>query len=129
MKEITIPEKTIKKYNIKLLVLFGSTGTDFERKDSDLDLGYLCRDMLDRDNELSLLQDLMAYYRYSCIDLVNLRKATPGLKLEIARNGRLLFGAEEDFLDFQLYAARVFADTKFLRRARKSCLEERMGKL
>lgn len=127
MKKITIPEQIIKKYRIKLLVLFGSTGTDFEREDSDLDLGYLTGEGLAVDKQLALLHDLTTFYRCSGIDLVNLRQATPGLKLAIAHNGRVLFGTEEDFLDFQLYAARVFADTKYLRLARELCLEERVG--
>lgn len=57
MKKITLPEKIIKKYKIKLLVLFGSTGTDFEREDSDLYLGYLSGEGLAVDKQLALLHD------------------------------------------------------------------------
>ena len=53
-----IPYQIINKYNIKLLILFGSTGTKFERKDSDLDLAFLSENMLTEEEEYNMLSDL-----------------------------------------------------------------------
>ena len=123
------PLKIITKYNIKLLVVFGSFGTEYMTKDSDLDLGYLSEELLSQEQELQLLQDLIKFYQRSNIDLVNLRKATPGLKFEIARKGRVIFEQKEEFLEFQLYASHVFADTKHLREMRKEVLDSKIEQL
>ncbi|MDY6820548.1 MAG: nucleotidyltransferase domain-containing protein [Deferribacterota bacterium] len=121
-----IAEEIINKYGITLLVVFGSFAEGTTHKDSDLDLGYMSSNLLTKETELSLLGDLIKYYKRSNIDLVNLKKATPTLKLEVACKGRLIYGTEEDFLRFQLYAAAHYADTKFLRQERENYLKSRM---
>lgn len=124
---LKIPEDVIKKYEIKLLVVFGSYNTSFENENSDLDIGFLTEKMLSYDEEATLLDDLIQTYRRADIDLVNLRKATPGLKLEVAREGRVIFEIEGEFEKFQLYAARIYADTRFLRKKREEVLNERIA--
>lgn len=127
-KEV-IPIDIIKKYKIKLLVLFGSYADKSNKPDSDLDLAYTSEGLLKKEEELSLLQDLVSFYQKGDLDLVDLKKASPTLKLEIANKGKLLYGSEEDFLNFQLYAASRFADSKFLRIERENYLKERLSKL
>ncbi len=121
-----IPVDVINKYNLKLLVVFGSAGTQFEHPESDLDLGFLSKKALSIEEEQNLLQELMVFYRRGNIDLVNLVKADPVLKMEIARNGRLLYEEDDTFLNFQLYSSRIYADTRHLRSERELVLEERM---
>ncbi|MGM0472118.1 MAG: type VII toxin-antitoxin system MntA family adenylyltransferase antitoxin [Bacillota bacterium] len=127
--ELKVPQKIIDKYNLKLLVLFGSTDTEYMTKNSDLDLGYLSEELLDQESESNLLQELIRFYQRIDIDLVNLRKATPSLKFEVAKKGRVIFQLEGEFLKFQLYAARVFADTKHLRKLRKEVLDNKINAL
>ncbi|MCK8828588.1 nucleotidyltransferase domain-containing protein [Natroniella acetigena] len=127
--ELKQPTEIIAKYNIKLLVVFGSYGTRFMTEKSDLDLAYLSKDLLTKDQELQLLHNLINFYQYGNIDLVNLKKATPALKFEVAKKGRVLFEREDDFLQFQLYASRVFADTKHLREMREEVLNEKIKNL
>lgn len=119
-----ISEKIINKYGITLLIVFGSFAEGTTHKDSDFDLAYMSRDLLTKETELILLEDLIKYYRKGDID--NLKKATPPLKLEVASKGKLIYGTEEDFLKFQLYAVACYADTKFLRQEREDYLRERM---
>ncbi|MTI59551.1 MAG: nucleotidyltransferase domain-containing protein [Firmicutes bacterium] len=125
----SISEEIINKYGITLLIVFGSFAEGTTHKDSDLDLGYMSRDLLTKETELTLLEDLIKHYKNGDIDLVNLKKAVPPLKLEIASKGKLIYGTEEDFLKFQLYAAARYADTKFLRQKREGYLRERMKKI
>ena len=124
-----IPEDIIKKYNIKLLILFGSTGTRYEREDSDLDLAFLTENILKGDKEFDLLSELIVFYKRDDIDLINLYKVEPGLKFAVSRKGRVIYQKNNAFTDFQLYAARMYADTKYLREEREKTLKERVAKL
>lgn len=124
-----IPSEIIEKYGINLLVLFGSYADGTNRQDSDLDLAFLSKEILSLDKEYTLLEEMVGYYRKGNLDLINLRKATPALKLEVANKGKLLYGTEEDFLNFQLYAARYYADTKYLRLEREKYLKMRLSEL
>ncbi|MFW5995800.1 MAG: type VII toxin-antitoxin system MntA family adenylyltransferase antitoxin [Halanaerobiaceae bacterium] len=124
-----VPDKIIKKYDIKLLILFGSSGTEYEREDSDLDLAYLPEELLNEREESGLYQELIEFYSRDDIDLVNLYKAEPGLKLSISRQGRVIFEKNNAFAEFQLYAAGIYADTKFLRKMRERELKERVSQL
>jgi hypothetical protein len=60
------------------------------------------------------------------IDLVNLTKAKPILKVEIAKKGNLLYGSKEKFEKFSIYAAGIYADTQFLYNDRKNTLEKKI---
>ena len=127
--DVKVPHEIINKYKIKLFILFGSTGSKFERENSDLDLAFLTENLISREKEYNLLEELMHFYKRSDIDLINLRKADPLLKSKVSREGKVLFEKEGEFSNFQLYAARVYADTKFLRRERQKFLEERVNKI
>ena len=124
-----ISSEIIDKYGINLLVVFGSTGTVHQKNDSDLDLAFLTDELLSIDEEDQLLSDLICFYKRDDIDLINLYKAEPGLKLSISREGRVIYEEQGAFNNFQLYAARIFADTKYLRKMRKEVLQEKVAKL
>ncbi len=127
-KLLDVPLQIIKNYKIKLLVVFGSCGSKYEKEDSDLDLAFLPSEIIGQEKEFKLLNELMSFYNRGNIDLVNLYKANPGLKYEIARTGRLLYEDKGELLSFQLYAAARYADTKYLREDRRRCLEEKLKK-
>ncbi len=95
-----IPHDIIDKYGITLMILFGSYGDGTNNKFSDLDIGYLSKELLSRTDELELLEDLVVYYQKGDLDLVDLKKATPALKLEVANKGKLIYGTAEEFLKF-----------------------------
>ena len=117
----------IEKYHIKLLVVFGSYGTERFRPDSDIDVAYESRVNLSCNEEMQLLSDLMMYFKRDKIDLVNLAKAVPLLMYEIACNSRPLYEEGESYLMFKLRASARYADTRFLREARKQWLNEQIG--
>lgn len=124
-----VPYDIIKKYGITLLILFGSYADGSSNHYSDLDLAFQSDELLYKEQELNLLEDLIQYYQKSELDLVNLSKATPTLKLEVAEKGALIYGKEEEFLNFHLYAASSFADSRFLRLERENFLKRRLSEL
>ncbi len=123
---LEVPNAIIDKYNIELLVVFGSYANDKNKKGSDLDLGYKCSGFLTESKEIELLNELSQFYKRVDIDLVNLNKAEPILKVEIAKKGKLLYGSEDKFEKFSIYAAGIYADTKFLYDDRRKTLEKKI---
>lgn len=119
-------EEIVRKYNIELMITFGSYGSDRFRVDSDIDIAFQPNYDLSSQEELSLLYDLMVYFRRDRIDLVNLVKADPLLLYEIACNGKPAYEKRDSFLRFKLKASARYADTKFLRDARRQWLNEQL---
>lgn len=123
---LKVPNAIIDKYNMELLVVFGSYASNKNNQGSDLDLGYKCFDFLTESEEIELLNELSQFYKRVDIDLVNLTKAEPILKVEIAKKGKLLYGSKEKFEKFSIYAAGIYADTKFLYDDRRKTLEKKI---
>lgn len=117
----------IKKYDINLLLTFGSYQTERFTKDSDIDLAYLTRRNYGCEEELQLLQDFILLYRRDRIDLVNLGKASPLLMFETATHGKVLYEENGSFLRFKLKASARYADTEHLRRMRQSYLDKELS--
>jgi len=109
------------KYNIELLVYYGSYGTEFYNNESDIDIAFLSAEQLSIQEKLELLEDLIHYHKKSEIELVDLRTADPVLKHEIAVNGRVLYEKEENL--FERY--RLFYIKSI--RENMSVLEDRIG--
>jgi uncharacterized protein len=124
-----ILEKLACRYSLRLLVMFGSHGTERERPESDVDVAFLSERALSVEDRLSLSTDLARHYRNGNLDLVDLRTASPLLAYEIACKGRVLHDKDEAFLRFRVYAAARFADTKHLREARMQYMKAQLKRL
>lgn len=123
---LEVPAAIIEKYNIELFILFGSYAENMNKPGSDIDLAYKSSELLAEEKEIELLNELSNFYQRGDIDLVNLSKAEPVLKVEVAKKGRLLYGSEKMFEEFSIYAAAIYADTKFLRDDRRKTLAKRL---
>ena len=81
-------EDIAKKYNINFLVYFGSYNTPYFNKESDIDIAFLAEKPLSYEKSMELLEELIHYHKKCEIDLVDLNRAEPLIKYEIAKNGR-----------------------------------------
>src|SRR5690554_1819213 len=115
-------EDIVEKFNLRLLIVFCSFGTKQYTERSDIDLGYLAKNPLQTEDEISLLQELVFYFQKDRIDLVNLHQADPLLLYEVANKGRALYEKEDAFLHFKLKAFARYAETRFLRKKRRDFL-------
>ena len=107
--------KIAKKYNLKLLLLFGSqTDKESLHQESDFDIAYLSQKELDIQKQVQLNCDLMKIFNSDKIDMVNLKKANPLLRYEIAKKNELLFGNMLDFLEFKARAFRIYVESESL---------------
>ena len=89
----------VEKYNLKLLVYFGSYGTEYYNNESDIDIAYLSDNDLSFEEKISLLEDLIKFHKKSEIDLVDLKSAEPILRFEIAKNGRAFYEKEDNLFE------------------------------
>jgi len=115
IKNVKKLREIAEKYNLKLLLLFGSRAGNkkFLHKESDFDVAYLPKNDLDLMKEAKLICDLMPIFRSEKIDLANLKKASPFLFYSIFQNCQILY-ADNPLLFYYLrsYAFKKYVETK-----------------
>lgn len=108
------------QYRVRLIILFGSSVTGRRRPDSDLDLALLGDVPLDL---VTVTTDVIRLLHTDRVDVVDLRRASPLLAMEVARHGRLVYERQPGIhLEFISLAVRRYIDTKKLRDAQKDAL-------
>lgn len=111
-----------KKYQLKLMILFGSQ-VKRSQKESDFDIAYLSKKDLSGKEIIDLNCDLIDTFNNDRIDLVDLRRANPFLRYEIAKNSQLLFGKEMDYLEFKAFAFKDYVNHRPLFELRDFLME------
>ena len=102
-------KKIAKKYDLELLLLFGSrVNKKFLHKESDFDIAYLSERELSGQEQVDLNCDLMDIFHSDKIDTVNLRKANPLLRYQIAAKSELLYGDEMEYLGFKAFGFKDY---------------------
>lgn len=105
-------EEIAKKYNLKLIVVFGSYGTErYNDVESDIDIAILsCGNNFEIILK-DLLRDLMIYFNKGNIDIVNLKTANLLLKQQVAENGKKLYEKEQGLYDSMMnYYLKLFME-------------------
>lgn len=103
----------VSKYNLELLVYFGSYLTEYYNVDSDIDIAFLCSVSLNKEDRNKLHEALILFHRKSEIDLVDLKTADPVLKYEVAIKGKILFEKEKGLFDIYCnYYIKMFYELK-----------------
>jgi len=124
-------EEIAEKYNLKMLLLFGSQLKDKKllHSESDVDVAYYAQRELTGKEAIDLNCDLIDTFGHDRIDMVDLKKAPPLLRFEISRNSKMLFGDEMDYLEFQAQAFRIYIDAKPLFKLRDLLIRKRQEEL
>lgn len=107
-------EEIAKKYELRLILLFGSQVNGRIKADSDFDVAYLPEKTLDTEKALDLNSDLVDIFESDRVDQVNIKKASPLLLYEISKNSQMLFGKEIDYIRFKARAFKGFIDGRSL---------------
>jgi len=107
---------------LQLALLFGSRAAGRTGEGSDLDLAVLAEGPLD---SVRVTNEVMRLLHFSEIDVVDLRRASPLLAMEVMRKGKVLF-EKEPGTHPQVYSLifRRYADTRKFREARKSSIQQ-----
>lgn len=109
-------EKLAKKYNLSLVILFGSRAEQkFLHKESDFDVAYLAKKDLDLMDESKLICDLMPVFGSDKIDLTNLKKAGPLLMKQIFSSHKILFCKDlTQYHQYKIYSMKKYIEDKSL---------------
>jgi uncharacterized protein len=108
--------------SIDLVVIFGSVATGVSRAESDLDVAVRGGRQLDL---VSVTNQMSQLLHTDAIDVVDLRRASPLLMMEVVRGGTLLYErAAGIYADFCSLAHRRYVDTAKLRLAQRETIQQ-----
>jgi predicted nucleotidyltransferase len=106
--------------DVELVVLFGSTVKGRVRARSDVDVAVRAKGLADLDELYRVLAPRLQTER---LDLVDLRRASPLLMMEVTRSGRVVYERHPGvYRQFQSLASRRYCDTAKLRRAQRRAI-------
>ena len=103
-------EKIARRYNLSLILAFGSQITGKIHPDSDLDIAVLGKKILNQENYSALLFDLIKIFPEKEIDLVIINHADPLLLKKILENCRLLYGSKRGLANLKMYSFSRYCD-------------------
>ena len=115
-----------KKYNLKLVVVYGSWAKGIAKSASDLDIGVLGKGKIEFNNLLNLAENLEGVFskkERGELDIKSLHEIDPLFRWQVMRNSILIYGNHFDYISFKIYAWRAYQDSRSLFR-----LEEAMAK-
>jgi predicted nucleotidyltransferase len=106
--------------DIQLVILFGSAARGKMHPRSDLDLAILADQPLDL---IELTNQVTCLTHINDVDLVDLRRASPLLAMEVVRHGRVLHERSPGlYAQFCSLAYRRYVDTAKLREGQKQVI-------
>ncbi|MGD1003436.1 MAG: nucleotidyltransferase domain-containing protein [Minisyncoccia bacterium] len=113
-----------------LIIAFGSQVKGRATPASDFDFGVLKETSfsLSEHADLSFHISKKMNINEDKIDLIDLSIASPILKLEVARTGKLIEGSTFDFIRFKVRAMKEYQDTAKFRRIRRSAIMQSHAK-
>lgn len=113
------------KYQLDLILMFGSRLTGNVHTESDIDIAVCRRQMLSETEKIQLIYELCNIFRTDDIDLVDLRTASPLLKKEVFKNYKILL-QRDTMLLYQLELANIheMKELEILDQIRRERLEE-----
>ncbi|SQB34204.1 type VII toxin-antitoxin system MntA family adenylyltransferase antitoxin [Clostridium cochlearium] len=118
-------EKLVEDYGIKLLYIFGSYAKGKNTEDSDLDIAVLLDENYNPMDKLSLIGDLTLIFKRDDIDLVILNSASPVLRHQIIKYGKLVYmESEEVKVFFEVKVLKVYMDMEPFRRTQMKYISE-----
>lgn len=105
---------------MSLIILFGSVARMETHRESDVDVAFLSDEPLDL---LELTMKVTRLLRTDHVDVVDLRRASPLLAMEVIRGGRIVYErAPGEYATFGSLAFRRYVDTAKLRVAQKQAI-------
>lgn len=107
--------KLAEKYQIDMVVLFGSQADNTATSKSDVDIAYARNQALSFDDQLTLGSELAPLFGTEAVDVVYLNKTSPAFMYQIMKKSRLLFSRNIDiFPNFFSYSIKRLHENMFL---------------
>ncbi|MBA3047446.1 nucleotidyltransferase domain-containing protein [Patescibacteria group bacterium] len=110
-------KKIGEKYNLRFIIIHGSYAVGEERKGSDLDVAVYGKEKIDFKRHIKMYGDFANVFgdnKGRELDLKILHNTNPLFRYEVVRNGQLIYGNQNDFDEYYLYACKDYNDSKSL---------------
>lgn len=107
-------EKIAQKYNLEMVLLFGSQVNGRAKPDSDVDIAYSAKKQLSANEKVDLNNDLCDFFKKDIVDQIDIKNANPLLLYEISQNSKLIFGKKICYLELKAFAFRNYIDSESL---------------
>lgn len=121
------------KYNLKLVVLFGSRVTGRVHEESDYDVAYLSERELSLFEQGEFMGDLMPVFKIKderLVNIVDIKTVGPLMLYSITQKGILLFERDSSsFFRLKLYSWKSFIDSQLFRNNYFRIVKERVLKM
>lgn len=106
-----------KKYDIKLIILFGSRAKSRFGFKKDIDIAILTQRRFGTQDEYDMFKDFIQFFKSDNLDFAILNFASPLLRFQVAKDGKPLYEKEQgEFRKFQLMAIKDYwSNCKFLK--------------
>lgn len=122
-------EKIAKKYQLKLVLLFGSQVEEKTHSESDIDIAYLSHGLLDFEREYHLNYEFTNLFQKDRVDTINITKAPPLLSYAIFQHPQILYEENElIFPSYQVYAFKKYIEARPLAEEKFKRLKERVSR-
>ncbi|RLC38237.1 hypothetical protein DRH27_02780 [Candidatus Falkowbacteria bacterium] len=121
-----------KKYNLKLIILFGSFASGKTHKESDLDIAIQYKREPGSsafNDELALIGEFTKIFNGKKVDLCLINRANPLLLKQINQNCVLLYGDLSDFYNFKIYAFNRYNDYKIYFKMESDFVKKQVKKI
>lgn len=113
------------KYQLKLVLIFGSQITARLTRESDIDIAVLAEKTFDLQDEINLNYELTRIFQNEHLDLTDLKKAPPLLMKEIIDHCQILYQKESTTFDnFYVYALQRYQEAKPLYQIHQQAIQD-----
>lgn len=109
--------KVGKKHNLCFIIIHGSYVCGEEKNSSDLDIAVYGKKKIEFEKLLKLSGDLGQIFgdnKRRELDVKSLHNTNPFFRYEVIKDGQLIYGSQDDFDEYCLYARRDYNDSRSL---------------
>ncbi len=120
-----------KKYDLLMLVLFGSYSKNMQNKNSDVDLAFLSKENFDEKKYFNLRNEILDVLIINKLDLIDLKKTCDLLiKKEIFKEGICIYEEKGGlFDDYAITSYMSYLDFKEYYKYRDEIIKLRLARL
>ncbi|WP_347274354.1 nucleotidyltransferase domain-containing protein [Candidatus Kuenenia sp.] len=118
-----------RKYNLLLVILYGSQASGRTCKESDIDIAVLGTRPITFENLIDLNNEFAEIFKVKEIDVKSLHNTNSLFRYQVMSKGVLLYGKSYDYNSFKSYAFRDYYDSQDLLRLKEVLIKKRLQNL
>ena len=120
------------RYNLRLVILYGSFVKNLAKEASDIDIAVLGKQKISFQEEIDIINEFIPVggeFGIKEVDVKSLHNTSPLFRFQVIKNGILLYGDNHDFNSFRAYAFRDYHDSRDLLALKDIIIGKRMASL